>query len=136
MLLASKQEVHPMPIVTINPVTVAESYLAVWNEANDVQRRSLLEQGWAVDAHYVDPLMQGEGREDIACMIEAARLQFSGHSFTLAGQPDGHGAYVRFSWILAPAGGGTPVAGGTDVVRLDAEGRIAEVVGFLDGALA
>ena len=26
------------------------------------------------------------------------------------------------------------VGGGADVVRLDAEGRIAEVIGFLDGA--
>lgn len=136
MLLVSNQEVRFMPTMAIDPATIAGAYLAVWNEADDVRRRDLLEQGWAADARYVDPLMQGEGREGIACMIEVARLQFPGHAFALAGQPDGHGAYVRFSWTLASTSVGTSVGGGTDLVRLDDEGRIAEVVGFVDGAVA
>lgn len=135
MLLISLQE-HATPMMTINPTTIAETYLAAWNEADDVRRQALLDRGWAAGARYVDPLMQGEGREGIARMIEVARLQFSGHCFSLAGRADGHGAYVRFSWTLAPAGGGVPVAGGTDVVRLDEDARIAEVVGFLDEAPA
>jgi hypothetical protein len=64
-------------------------------------------------------------------MIAGARAQFPGHGFALAGTPDGHGRFVRFSWTLAPAGGAA-IAGGTDVVRLDEVGRIAEVIGFLD----
>ncbi len=121
-----------MTTTTSDPATIAKTYLAAWKEADDHQRRSLLDQGWAADARYVDPLMQGDGREGIARMIEAARLQFPGHGFALSGMPDGHGTYVRFSWTLAPTGG-APVACGTDMVRLDDQGRIAEVVGFLDG---
>lgn len=117
--------------MTVDPTTIAQSYLAAWNEADGVRRRKLLDEGWAAEARYVDPLMHGEGREGIARMIEAARGQFPGHGFTLTGTPDGHGAYVRFSWTLAPTGG-APVAGGTDMVRLDDAGRIAEVVGFLE----
>lgn len=124
-----------MTTMTIDPTTIAQTYLAAWNEADALRRRTLLDEGWAAEARYVDPLMQGEGREGVARMIEAARLQFPGHGFTLSGTPDGHGAYVRFSWTLAPTTG-APVAGGTDVVRLDDAGRIAEVVGFLDGAAA
>jgi hypothetical protein len=118
---------------TSQPTAIAQAYLAAWNEADDLRRRELLEQGWAHDARYSDPLMGGENRDGIARMIGAARTRFPGHGFTLSGTPDGHGNFVRFSWTLAPQGG-SPVAGGTDVVRLDAEGRIAEVVGFLDGA--
>lgn len=124
-----------MTTTTSDPTAIARSYLAAWNEVDDVRRRELLDQGWAADARYVDPLMHSEGRERVACMIGAARLQFPGHGFALSGIPDGHGAHVRFSWTLA-ATGGAPVAGGTDVVRLDGDGRIAEVVGFLDGAPA
>ena len=120
---------------TNQPMAIAAGYLAAWNEDDDLRRRELLEQGWAADARYADPLMQGEGRDGIARMIESARAQFPGHVFTLSGTPDGHGVHVRFSWTLAPDGG-TPVAGGTDMVRLDGEGRIAEVVGFLDGGAA
>lgn len=114
------------------PRTIATQYLALWNEADDDRRRALLAEHWAEDARYVDPMMQGSGREGVAAMIEGARAQFPGHRFDLTGTPDGHGEHVRFSWTLAPEQG-APIAGGTDMVRLDAKGRIAEVVGFLDG---
>jgi SnoaL-like domain len=114
-----------------DPKTIAEEYLAVWNEADAGRRRRMLAEGWSSEARYVDPLMSGLGRDGVASMIEAARDQFPGHGFSLCGAPDGHGPFVRFSWALG-SGDGSRVAGGTDVVRLDGEGRIAEVVGFLD----
>jgi len=116
------------------PDDIARDYLAAWNASNEVERLRLLD-GWAEEARYIDPLMQGVGRESIAAMIAGARAQFPGHGFTLKGTPDGHGSFVRFSWTLAPQDG-APVAHGTDIVRLDADGRIAEVIGFLDGSPA
>ncbi len=118
-----------------DPMTVADRYLAVWNEPDPAARRRALAEHWTPDARYVDPLMAGSGPESIAAMIEAARAQFAGHAFALSGKADGYGHYVRFSWTLAPDGG-APVGGGTDIVRLRDDGRIAEVVGFLDGAAA
>jgi len=114
-----------------DPTQIASAYMATWNEADEAKRRALLDH-WAEDARYVDPLMQGEGRDGISAMIAAARSQFPGHGFTLSGTPDGHGGNIRFSWVLSPENG-QPVARGTDFVRLDQQGRIAEVVGFLDG---
>ncbi|SIR51932.1 nuclear transport factor 2 family protein [Pseudacidovorax sp. RU35E] len=119
----------------IDPNTLARDYLAVWNDADDASRDRRLAANWRADACYADPMMQGEGRDGIATMISAARTQFPGHAFTLRGTPDTHGHFVRFSWTLAPDGG-SAVAAGTDVVRLDAEGHIAEVIGFLDGSAA
>jgi hypothetical protein len=114
------------------PLAIAEHYLATWNEPDAKRRRTLVAQQWARDGRYVDPLMSGQGHEGIAAMIEGARAQFPGLGFTLRGEPDGHGAFVRFSWSLAPEGGAT-VAGGTDIARLDDDGRLVEVTGFLDG---
>lgn len=117
-----------------DPDGIANLYLATWNEADDRQR-SILLGGWAEDARYVDPLMRGEGREGISAMIAAARSRFPGHGFTLTGAVDGHNGNIRFAWALAPENG-EPVARGTDFVRIDGQGRIAEVVGFLDGGVA
>ena len=78
-------------------------------------------------------MMSGQGHDGIARMIEAARAQFPGLRFSARGEPDGHGPFARFSWSLGPAGG-APVAGGTDVARLDEHGRVIEVIGFLDGS--
>ena len=115
-----------------NPKTLADAYLALWNEADPARRRAMLDVDWAADAHYADPMMKGEGRDDIALMIEGARAQFPGHSFTLRGTPDGHSRFIRFSWSLAPDGG-APIIGGTDVARIDDHGQLTEVIGFLDG---
>jgi hypothetical protein len=115
-----------------NPTAIADIYLAAWNEGDATRRRALLADGWAQEARYADPMMQAEGQDGIAAMIEAARTSFPGPAFTLRGTPDGHGPFLRFSWSLAA--GGAPVAQGSDVVRLDAKGRIAEVIGFLNAA--
>lgn len=119
----------------IAPDTLAHDYLALWNDADEASRGRRLAANWRTDARYADPMMQGEGLDGIAKMISAARTQFPGHAFTLRGTPDAHGRFLRFSWTLAPKTGNA-VAAGTDVVRLDADGRIAEVIGFLDGAIA
>lgn len=111
---------------------VASSYLAAWNEPDPERRHALVTAGWTADGRYIDPLADAHGRERIAAMIEGVRAQFPGHRLALRGKPDGHGPFVRFSWSLVSAEG-VPIAGGTDVARLDAEGRLAEVVGFLDG---
>ena len=117
-----------------NPIQIATDYLAAWNTPDETERARLFE-GWAEDASYHDPIMTGAGRDGIAAMISGARSQFPGHSFTLASTPDGHGPFVRFAWTLALPGG-TPVARGCDVLRLNGAGRIAEVIGFFDEAAA
>jgi hypothetical protein len=51
--------------------------------------------------------------------------------FTPAGEPDGHHSQLRFGWGLG-AEGEEPAVVGFDVLVLDGEGRIREVLGFLD----
>ena len=114
------------------PHAIAERYLATWNEADDTRRAALVAALWSPQGRYADPLMSGDGHAGIARMIATARTQFPGLVFTARGQADGHGPFARFSWSLGPAGG-APVAGGTDVARLDEAGRVVEVIGFLDG---
>jgi len=119
----------------IDPNNIAELYLASWNAAPP--QRAAAMDCWAATATYRDPLMAGDGREGIAAMIDAAVANFPGHHFALAGTADGHGPFVRFSWVIRPdADAGIAVARGTDVVRLDGDGRIVEVIGFLDGGAA
>lgn len=116
-------------------LAIAEAYLTVWNEEDGERRKQLIGKAWAETARYIDPLMQGEGQQGIAAMIEAARQKFPGYRFVLTGTPDGHGDFTRFSWrLISPDG--DDVAGGTDVVSRNADGQIENVVGFLDGAVA
>ncbi|MEL4891992.1 nuclear transport factor 2 family protein [Xanthomonas protegens] len=118
-----------------DPNLLARAYLALWNDADAASRDRRLADGWIPDACYADPMMTGAGHDGIAAMIAAARAQVPGHRFALRGAPDAHDPFVRFSWTLSPEHG-APIAVGTDIARLAADGRIADVIGFLDKDIA
>ena len=110
---------------------VIERYIECWNQADPRRRRSLIEQVWAADASYTDPLADVRGREAIDAVIGAAQQQFPGLVFSLGGPVDANHHQARFTWHLGPDGG-EPLVIGFDVAVLDADGRIRAVYGFLD----
>jgi hypothetical protein len=110
---------------------VIERYIECWNQADPERRRSLIEELWAVDASYTDPLADVRGREAIDAVIAAAQRQFAGLVFSLGGPVDANHNQARFTWHLGPRGG-EPLVVGFDVAVLDADRRIRAVHGFLD----
>jgi hypothetical protein len=113
-----------------------DNYIAAWNEGVPERRRALVAQAFADDASYVDPMMSGEGPDEIHTMIGAAQQQFPGHRFVLAAGPDAVGEHVRFVWRLEPVAGGDVVAIGHDFATVRGDGRLGEVVGFLETPVA
>ncbi|MFF7452980.1 nuclear transport factor 2 family protein [Kitasatospora sp. NPDC008115] len=109
---------------------LAARYLAAWNETDPAARRKLVDEAWAEDGTYTDPLAAVTGREGVDALIGAAQAQFPGLVFTL-GPVDAHHDIARFTWNLGPAGE-EPLVIGFDVLVADSEGRIASVYGFLD----
>lgn len=106
-------------------------YLACWNETDAAARRRLVDALFAEDATYTDPLADVAGRDAIDATIGAVQQQFAGLAFSALGTADEHHDQARFAWGLGPAGADTLVDG-FDVVRLDGQGRITAVLGFLD----
>lgn len=119
-----------MNTATLDAVGIAHRYLAVWNETDAERRQRLLEADWAADAHYVDPLMQASGHEQISSLVGAVHQRYPGFRFKLLGNADAHGDNLRFSWTLGPSGAEDMIQG-TDFVRLD-QGKLRAVTGFLD----
>jgi hypothetical protein len=107
--------------------TVVDRYLAVWNETDTTARRAAIDDLFAEQVRYVDPMAAVEGRAALNGLIGAVQEQFPGVAFTPGGQVDGHHDQVRFTWKLGPVNG-------FDVAELDADGRIHRVLGFLDQA--
>jgi len=110
--------------------TIAQRYIAVWNETDAGRRASLIEAGWTADAHYVDPIAQASGREQISALVGAVHQRYPGFRFNLFGKAEVHGDNLRFSWTLGPSGAEDLIQG-TDFARLDA-GKLRSVTGFLD----
>ncbi|MFC5911103.1 nuclear transport factor 2 family protein [Streptacidiphilus monticola] len=110
---------------------LAERYLAAWNETDPAARRKLIDETWAEDGSYTDPLVEARGRDAIDATLAAVQGEFPGFVFRLAGPVDAHHHIARFTWELGPAGE-EPLVLGFDVLAADEEGRIATVLGFLD----
>lgn len=112
-------------------MTIVERYLAAWNETDAEARAKAVAEVWTEDATYTDPLADVAGHEGIAAVIAGAQEMFPGLVFTPGELHDAHHDLVRFTWHLGPAGGEALVVG-FDVVKLAEDGRIRQVLGFLD----
>ena len=86
-----------------DPKSVATRYLDAWNEVDADRRARLLREHWVDDARYVDPLMRGDGLQQIDALIAVVHARFPGFRFALADGADGHGDHVRFSWSPWPS---------------------------------
>ena len=110
---------------------IVEKYLAAWNETDPAKRRALVDEVWAADGSYTDPLADVRGRAEIDGLIGAVQQQFPGFVFTLGGTVDAHHDQARFTWHLGPADAAEPVVIGFDVAVLDGD-QIGRIYGFLD----
>jgi hypothetical protein len=110
--------------------TIAENYIAAWNETDAEKRQGLLDAAFTGDVRYRDPIMQGDGHGGIAALIDGVQQRFPDFRFSLKGEPDGFGDAIRFSWGLGPAGTEAPIEG-TDIGVIQ-DGRLKSITGFLD----
>ncbi|MDL5199469.1 nuclear transport factor 2 family protein [Streptomyces sp. ALI-76-A] len=107
-------------------------YFEAWNEREPEARAKAVAAVWTTDGSYTDPFSDARGHEQIAAVIAGAHEQFPGFAFRLTGAVDGHHHTARFSWeLVSEADGSAPVAG-SDVITLDADGRVEAVLGFVD----
>ena len=111
--------------------SVIDRYLAAWNERDPQRRRAAVDDLWAEGGTYTDPLVAAEGREAIDATIAAVQGQFPDFTFRPGQTSDAHHHLGRFTWELGPDGGAAVVVG-FDVAVLDDDGRIRDVLGFLD----
>ncbi len=114
----------------IDPTTIANRYIDLWNERTPAKRREMLSQSWTADASYVDPLMRGDGHDGVDALIAGVQQRFPDFKFKLIGEPNGYGDNLRFCWGLGPDGIDSPIKG-TDFAVLK-DGRIRSITGFLD----
>jgi len=109
--------------------TTVDTYLAMWNETDADRRAALIEQAWALDGRYVDPLIEADGHTELSAMVAGVHAQFPGHRFRRTTTVDNHHDRVRFGWELV-APDGTRTVAGIDVGALASDGRLQQITGF------
>lgn len=107
-------------------------YFEAWNARETEARAKAVAAAWTADGGYTDPFSEAGGHEQIAAVIAGTHEQFPGFAFRLAGCG---GRASRHGALLLGTGerdGRLGARGGSDVIVLDADGRIKAVLGFLD----
>jgi hypothetical protein len=108
---------------------IVETYLAMWNEQDATKRAALIEQAWAPDGHYVDPLLEARGHAQLDAMVAGVRASYPGHRFRATSGVDAHHDEFRVAWELVAPDGSITV-GGIDAGALAGDGRLARITGF------
>ncbi len=109
--------------------TAVDSYLRAWREPDPAARQALLEQCWAVDGVYCDPLGQVTGRDGLADHIAGFQAGQPGALIELVSGVDEHDGWLRFGWRMR-APDGSVVVEGTDFGELDGDGVLRRIIGF------
>ena len=111
------------------PIETIATYLAAWCAPDASKRKPLLEQCWAEDGLYCDPVADGRGREALEGFIASMHEQRPGAKIVMASGIDQHHNQVRFGWAFVQADGSTAIEG-IDVGELAPDGRLARIIGF------
>jgi len=108
-----------------------EGYAQAWLETDPTARRALLDQCWAEDGVFCDPIGRAVGRQGLADHIGGFQAEQPGARLEVVTGVDGHDGYVRFGWQLVLPDGSVAVEG-IDFGELDSAGALRRVVGFFD----
>ena len=117
-----------------NATTMAERYLATFNETDPDQRRALIEALYTADGTYTDPNVDLRGATQIDAFVAQTQEAFPGYRFTVGSPIDAHHSQARFQWHGGPADEPDRYVSFDVIVAED--GRISSVYGFMDKAPA
>lgn len=106
-----------------------DAYLAAWNEPDEAKRAKLIEQCWATDGLYCDPVADGRGRDALAGFIAGMHTQQPGARIDLTGGIQQHHNQIRFAWAFVDKDGKRAIEG-IDIGELADDGRLSRIVGF------
>lgn len=118
--------------MSTDPQILVERYLDLFNTTDDEQRGRLAAELFDADVRYVDPMAEVVGPDQVAGFVGAVQEQFPGYRFSLGSDPDAHHDQLRMTWHATAPGDTEPTAVGLDVI-VHRDGRIQQVLGFLDG---
>ena len=132
LLHSDLQFVEPPPAPTPDQLALVERYVAVWNESDGMRRLDRVATLWSERGEHVNPQQAHAGCHEITA--EAARVYAMcgarGQRFRCAGRVDGHHDAVRMDWELLDRDGASVLAAGTNLLLLEADGRLQRDVQF------
>ena len=108
---------------------IIRAYGAAWLEADEAERRRLLQISWSEDGAYEDPTASVVGREALIRHIADFQMRLPGTTIVFASGVDHHHGKFHFLWKMVGPDGQVS-AEGRDFGEFDRDGRICRIAGF------
>ena len=109
--------------------TMVDRYCNAWSEPDAARRQQLLDEVWADDGTYTDPLSHVAGRAALSSLIDGFLKQYPGSRIVLSSAVDTHHDKVRFTWKWVAGDGSVPTEG-MDFGEIGQDNRLRRIVGF------
>jgi hypothetical protein len=114
--------------------TLAERYVAVWNEPDAALRRRRITELWTPDGANLTKSLEARGYEALEARVRTSHEKWvrDGGCFFRARDVQGHHATARFKWEMVSVGGGDVISVGYDFFALADDGRIRTDYQFIE----
>jgi len=119
-----------------DPQSLADSYVAVWNETDPARRRLAIAELWAPDGEHFVAEREARGYDALEKRITGSHeknVRDGGHRFRAARDARALRDVVTFHWEMLPAVGETVVARGLEILVVNDWGRIVTDYQFVLG---
>jgi hypothetical protein len=110
-----------------DPQTLADRYVAVWNEADEKRRRDAISALWVPNGQHFVEGRQARGYEELEKRVRGSyekNVRDNGNRFRAAPGARRLHDVVTFHWEMLPANGDTVLVRGLEFLIIDDEGRI------------
>lgn len=129
--------IAPVPAVPVDEqesaeaVAIADRFIAGTNELDQTARQELIRSTWTPEGHFIDPLHEATGHDEMEALFERVHTNFPGYVFSRVGGVERLQRWIRFSWEFRGEDGSL-LAAGTDTGELGGDGRLVRIVSFYD----
>jgi hypothetical protein len=113
--------------MTIDAQQLADSYAAVWNQADPAARRAEIEQLWRPDGEHFVTTREVRGYAALEERVTGAydkNVRIAGHSFRAVRNAQKLRDVITFNWEMIEPATREVLAVGLEFLRVDADGRI------------
>ena len=111
----------------LDPQTLADRYVAVWNEANEKRRADAISALWVPNGQHFVESRQARGYQELEDRVRGSyerNVRDNGNRFRAAPGARRLHSVVTFHWEMLPANGDTVLVRGLEFLIIDDDGRI------------
>lgn len=111
----------------LDPQTIADRYVAVWNEADEKRRRDAISALWVPNGQHFVEGRQARGYEELEKRVRGSyekNVRDNGNRFRAAAGARRLHDVITFHWEMLPANDDTVLVRGLEFLIINEEGRI------------